>query len=674
MPGLGQADAVDDRHRRRSARRVPRRRRRHRVVEHLSVAAAHRSRDARVRDERRRLRVERRPRRTGDPAAVDRQDGAADAGVSRPGVLGHRRHLDLRARAQLLPARLRHGAGVHRGDARSRHRPQRDQGADRRHDASSSSGTPTRAGRRSRTSAACRRDRVVTHSQIKRPGHEGVPRRPRSRGLRRSRARVRPREHGARGRTSSSSPRTCRRSPLWNPDLAPTRLEQRTWSTYHIAALWIGMSVVITTYTLASGLMQQGMTWWQAMITILLGNVIVLVPMVLNAHAGTKYGVSFPVLCRASLRRPRRQRAGDAARDRRLRLVRHPDVDRRPGAAHADDRGVERLDRRCPATSGSRSRSSGWSRCAIILRGLEGIKMLEAWSAPLLLAGGVALLIWAIRARRRPRPHPRRVEPAAAGQHAVLAAVPGGAHRQRRLLGDAQPQHPRLHPLRAQPALAGARAGARPADDDDAVRVHRRGGDERHDRRLRRGDLGSGRADRAHRQPARDHRRRAGRARRAADDQHGGQRRVAGQRLLEPGAAAHQLRDGRADHRGDRHADDAVEALCRRRRLHLHLADRLFEPDGRDRRHPHRRLLGGTRPASSRCATCSIRPAATPIPTASTARPSSRWFWRSCRSCPGSCGRRRRRAGRSPSRPSSTRSTPTPGSSPSRSASCCTCC
>src|SRR5690349_23858955 len=89
-------------------------------------------------------------------------------------------------------------------------------------------------------------------------------------------------------------------SPLWNPDLAPTRLAQRTWSTYHIAALWIGMAVVITTYTLASGLMQQGMTWGQALSTILLGNVIVLLPMVLNAHAGTKYGVSFPVLCRAA--------------------------------------------------------------------------------------------------------------------------------------------------------------------------------------------------------------------------------------------------------------------------------------------------------------------------------------------------------------------------------------
>src|SRR5512141_525979 len=89
-------------------------------------------------------------------------------------------------------------------------------------------------------------------------------------------------------------------SPLWNHDLAPTPLARRTWSTYNIAALWIGMSVVITTYTLASGLISQGMNWWQAMATILLGNCIVLVPMVLNAHAGTKYGISFPVLCRAS--------------------------------------------------------------------------------------------------------------------------------------------------------------------------------------------------------------------------------------------------------------------------------------------------------------------------------------------------------------------------------------
>ena len=97
------------------------------VVEHVPVAAAHRSRDARVRDERGRPRVERRPGRPGDPAAVDGQDGAADAGVSRQGVLRHRRHRRVRARAQLLPARLRHGAGVHGGDARPCDRAERDQ-------------------------------------------------------------------------------------------------------------------------------------------------------------------------------------------------------------------------------------------------------------------------------------------------------------------------------------------------------------------------------------------------------------------------------------------------------------------------------------------------------------------------------------------------------------------
>src|SRR5829696_5202850 len=92
------------------------------------------------------------------------------------------------------------------------------------------------------------------------------------------------------------TPRDLRESPLWNEDLAPTPPQRRTWSTYNIAALWIGMSVVITTYTLASGLMSAGMTWGEALFTILLGNSIVLIPMMLNAHAGTKYGISFPVL------------------------------------------------------------------------------------------------------------------------------------------------------------------------------------------------------------------------------------------------------------------------------------------------------------------------------------------------------------------------------------------
>lgn len=89
-------------------------------------------------------------------------------------------------------------------------------------------------------------------------------------------------------------------SALSNPDLAPTTPAQRTWSLWHIAALWIGMAVCIPTYMLAAGMIEQGMNWWQAMLTVSLGNLIVLVPMILNGHPGTKYGVPFPVLVRSS--------------------------------------------------------------------------------------------------------------------------------------------------------------------------------------------------------------------------------------------------------------------------------------------------------------------------------------------------------------------------------------
>src|SRR4029079_9203078 len=80
----------------------------------------------------------------------------------------------------------------------------------------------------------------------------------------------------------------------------PTRVEQRTWTTYNMASLWVGLSVCIPTYMMAAGLVDGGMSWRQAMITILLGNLIVLVPMVLIAHAGTRFGIPFPVLARAS--------------------------------------------------------------------------------------------------------------------------------------------------------------------------------------------------------------------------------------------------------------------------------------------------------------------------------------------------------------------------------------
>ena len=89
-------------------------------------------------------------------------------------------------------------------------------------------------------------------------------------------------------------------SPLYNEDLAPVPIAKRNWTTYNYAALWISMAHCIPTYMLSSGLISAGMNWWQALLTILLGNTIVLVPILLNSHPGTKYGIPFPVFARAS--------------------------------------------------------------------------------------------------------------------------------------------------------------------------------------------------------------------------------------------------------------------------------------------------------------------------------------------------------------------------------------
>jgi len=89
-------------------------------------------------------------------------------------------------------------------------------------------------------------------------------------------------------------------SHLYNADLAPVPPERRKWRLGSFAALWISMSACIPTYMLASSLIGGGMNWSQAIFTIFLGNLIVVIPMILNAHAGTRYGIPFPVFCRAS--------------------------------------------------------------------------------------------------------------------------------------------------------------------------------------------------------------------------------------------------------------------------------------------------------------------------------------------------------------------------------------
>ena len=180
---------------------------------------------------------------------------------------------------------------------------------------------------------------------------------------------------------------------LFNKDLAPVRPEKRTWTTYNYASLWVAMSVCIPTYMLASGLIAGGMNWWQAVGTILLGNLIVLAPMLLNAHAGAKYGIPFPVFVRASFgvrgaNLPAVLRAlvacgwfgiqtwiGGQAIASMLRVV-------WPGVAAN------------PATVWVCFFAFWLLNMYVVWKGIETIKFLEGVSAPLMLTVGLLLLWW----------------------------------------------------------------------------------------------------------------------------------------------------------------------------------------------------------------------------------------------------------------------------------------
>src|SRR2546430_3467749 len=184
------------------------------------------------------------------------------------------------------------------------------------------------------------------------------------------------------------------RSSLYNKDLAPVPGERRVWRTYNYAALWISMSVNIPTYMLASGMIAGGMNWRQALFTVFLGNVLVLIPMLLNAHAGAEYGIPFPVFARASFgvlgaNVPAVLRAlvacgwfgiqtwigGEAINAMIVALA--------PSWAHF---------------------TYGAAVCftffwllnvLVILRGIQMIRFLQGVSAPFLLLIGLALLLWA---------------------------------------------------------------------------------------------------------------------------------------------------------------------------------------------------------------------------------------------------------------------------------------
>lgn len=193
-------------------------------------------------------------------------------------------------------------------------------------------------------------------------------------------------------------------NPLINEDLAPTPPERRTWSLWNIAALWIGMSICIPTYMLASGLVDQGWTLGLAVISVALGNLIVLVPMVLNAHAGARYGVPFPVLLRAPFgvlgaNVPALMRALVACGWFGIQTwVGGMAIYMLTGKLVPETWALPQL---LPAWMGINTGQllsflAFWAiNVAIIVRGIETIRVLETWSAPFLLLIGVALFGWA---------------------------------------------------------------------------------------------------------------------------------------------------------------------------------------------------------------------------------------------------------------------------------------
>ena len=189
---------------------------------------------------------------------------------------------------------------------------------------------------------------------------------------------------------------------LINGDIAPTPLSARRWSVFNMASLWIGMVVCVPTYMLAGGLVEMGMSWWQAVGTVMLGNVIVLVPMILNGHPGTKYGVPFPVLTRASFgilgaNIPSVLRGlvacgwfgiqtwiGGSAIYQLLNVL------TKDGLVGADlpVLGINPAETVCFLIF--------WAiQVVILLRGIESIRILETLAAPFLILMGLALLAWA---------------------------------------------------------------------------------------------------------------------------------------------------------------------------------------------------------------------------------------------------------------------------------------
>ena len=186
-------------------------------------------------------------------------------------------------------------------------------------------------------------------------------------------------------------------SPRYNHDIAPTQVHERTWNKWHITALWVGMSICVPTYTLGGVLTAYfGLSVGEALLAILLANIVVLIPLTLNAFAGTKYGIPFPVLLRSSF--------GIIGSNVPC-LIR--------ALVACGWFGIQTLFGGLAIHLFLGSVFEGWKSLGgtgevigfmvfwalnlwVVLRGAESIKWLETLSAPLLVLVGIGLLVWAL--------------------------------------------------------------------------------------------------------------------------------------------------------------------------------------------------------------------------------------------------------------------------------------
>ncbi|GED29222.1 NCS1 family nucleobase:cation symporter-1 [Brevibacillus centrosporus] len=183
-------------------------------------------------------------------------------------------------------------------------------------------------------------------------------------------------------------------SPLYNEGLRPTTRAEHSWTAYNFASLWVGMSICLPTYAMAAGLISLGMNWWQAIITIILGNVIVLIPILLNSHAGTKFGIPYPVFARLWFGS---KGAHIPAVARGLIGAGWFGINCWFGGAAIDTllmsmTGWEHVPGHLWIAFFAFWLLNAW----IAYRGPETIKKMEAWAAPILIIMSLALLVWAL--------------------------------------------------------------------------------------------------------------------------------------------------------------------------------------------------------------------------------------------------------------------------------------